>query len=69
MIISGDPYDGFDPFDEYDIEDECEHDEYEMDILTGRASCAMCNHVWQASEAEWKRHEELMAAPYPGGDE
>lgn len=59
----------FDEFDEYDIEDECCHDEFELDILTGRASCAMCDHVWHASDAEWKRHEDLMTASYPGDEE
>lgn len=49
-------------------EDECDHEEFELDILTGRASCGRCDHVWNASDAEWKRHEELMSAPYPDDD-
>lgn len=33
-------------------EDECEHDEYEIDILTGRASCDRCLHSWWATDKQ-----------------
>lgn len=29
-----------------DGEDECPHEEYEADILTGIAACDMCGHRW-----------------------
>ena len=34
--------DDFDPYDGYDADDPCDHDDYEVDILTGRASCWRC---------------------------
>lgn len=53
--------------EEYDDapEDECDHLDYELDILTGLATCEMCSHLWYLSEAEWKHYQERMAAPYP----
>jgi len=43
-----------------DREDECDHEDYDSDILTGRASCSMCGYSWWQSpaeiEAEIERH-------------
>ena len=36
-------------------EDECDHEDYEVDILTGRATCNMCGHSW------WQSPEEIEA--------
>ncbi|MDB5612088.1 MAG: hypothetical protein JWP25_8988 [Bradyrhizobium sp.] len=36
-------------------EDECEHEEYEVDILVGRAHCCRCPHSW------WQTNEEIAA--------
>ncbi|HEY1806052.1 MAG TPA: hypothetical protein VGG45_16380 [Terracidiphilus sp.] len=41
---------------EDDDDDLCWHEEYDMDILAGRASCYQCGHVWFASEAEWQSY-------------
>lgn len=45
--------------------DECDHLDYELDILTGRATCEMCDHRWYLSDAEWESYQKRMAAPYP----
>jgi hypothetical protein len=42
----------------------CDHEDADLDILSGRMHCA-CGATWHASEAEIKRHHELMARPYP----
>lgn len=45
--------------------DECDHDDYELDILTGRATCCCCDHVWypsdEAIEAEIQRQADYLA--------
>jgi len=49
------------------LNDECEpcaHEEYEIDILTGRATCDACGSVWNATEDQMKRHEQLAAQCY-----
>ncbi len=40
------------------LEDECDHEDYEVDVLTGRATCSTCPHVWTLSNLEWLRHSE-----------
>lgn len=54
------------PDDEYGDdtapEDECEHEDYDHDILTGIATCNMCEHRWHMTEAEIKRDQELAGA-------
>lgn len=45
-------------------DDECLHEEYEIDILTGRATCDDCGHVWIATDAQMKSHEEMMRRCY-----
>ena len=50
-------------------EDECDHMDYELDILTGRAECPTCGHRWFMSDAELKHDEELRQMPYPGDEE
>lgn len=54
-----------DEFDDYkdDFEaDPCDHEEYDIDILTGRAECQMCPHSWYPSreeiDAEIRRHAD-----------
>jgi hypothetical protein len=40
---------------DYDEDDPCDHDEYDVDILTGRAHCWRCGHAW------WLSSQELRA--------
>ncbi len=40
---------------------ECDHEEYEADILTGRAECCMCGHSWYQTNEEIEREIELQA--------
>jgi hypothetical protein len=58
---------------DFDIEDDgdfdCDHDAYDVDILTGRAECQMCGHRWFLDEAEWKRYEERLRLPHPPGED
>ena len=46
-----------DEYEEYDDwpPDECDHEDYEADILTGRATCNRCDHAW------WQTPEEISA--------
>ncbi len=45
-----------------DDEDNCAHEEYEADILTGRAVCVMCGHAWyQTLEEIAREHEHEIA--------
>lgn len=37
------------------IEDDCDHDDYEVDILTGRATCNRCGHRWFQTLEEMER--------------
>lgn len=46
----------------------CDHEDADIDILTGRATCNMCERRWNATDAEMKRDEELRTRPYPGED-
>ena len=47
-----------DYFDDTDFRDDdpdlecCDHDDSELDILTGRASCYRCGHRWRATADE-----------------
>lgn len=59
------------PYDDYEEGPECDHDDYESDILTGDAYCYRCNYRWimSADEVaaeverirrydEWQREQE-----------
>lgn len=56
-----DSYDDWKLASPYDDEPECDHDDYDIDILDGRCRC-LCGHSWCASqeqvEAEIKRQRE-----------
>jgi hypothetical protein len=59
-----------DPFEEDDAYLlDCEHEEYDLDILTGRATCIRCDHRWFMSEDELRRDGILRQTPYPGEEE
>ena len=45
-------------------DEECVHEDYEIDILTGRATCDDCGHHRIATDAQMKVHEELASRCY-----
>lgn len=54
--------DGYDAWklaspDEYD-DDVCDHDDYDVDILEGRARCNRCSESWHVTEEEVARQIE-----------
>lgn len=49
--------------DDDDDGPECDHEDYEADILTGMATCGRCNHRWIQTPAEIER-ERIHAAEY-----
>lgn len=54
-------HDELDEYDDYDAERECDHDQYEIDILIGRAECCMCPHSWYVSSEDVSREIERQA--------
>jgi hypothetical protein len=48
---------------EYDDEDRdyCEHEEYEIDVLTGRAECDYCGVSWWATTEQIEAEQNRMA--------
>lgn len=44
---------------------DCDHEDYELDILTGRATCTMCNHRWFMSDEELARDQKRRMMEYP----
>jgi len=50
--------------DDYDDtpQDECDHDAYEIDILTGRAECAFCSQSWYLTSEELDCEIERQAS-------
>ena len=47
----------YDDYEEYEPDFErCDHDDYDADILTGRATCYRCGHSW------YQTTEEINAA-------
>ncbi|NEV75619.1 hypothetical protein DYI24_00815 [Rhodopseudomonas sp. BR0C11] len=49
--------------DEYDGWDDvaCDHEGYDVDIISGRAFCWRCGEAWSVSDEELRRHAEAMA--------
>lgn len=41
-------------------ERECDHEEFDYDILTGRAFCNYCDHQWWLTEAQLKAMESAV---------
>jgi hypothetical protein len=50
-----------DPNEPYYDEPECDHEEYESDILTGRAECCRCGYYWYQTTEEIERDIERQA--------
>lgn len=57
-------YDERDTFPSYDDEpeEECDHEEYEHDIISGRAVCCKCPHSWYLSAEEIAAEIERIRA-------
>lgn len=41
-----------DGYDDEPREDDCDHEDYEADILTGEATCHRCGHIWTQTPEE-----------------
>lgn len=41
-------------------EDHCDHIDYDLDVLTGRASCNDCDHSWYMTTEQIRAHERLQ---------
>ncbi len=55
-----DSYDEWKLRSPYDDGPECDHEEYDIDILDGRCRCS-CGHSWYASNEEINAQLELQA--------
>ena len=44
--------DYYDYDEDYDPERDCEHDDYDIDVCLGRASCNCCSKTWYLTDAE-----------------
>lgn len=44
----------------YPCEDDCDHIDYDLDILTGCAWCNDCSHSWLMTTEQLRRHERLQ---------
>jgi hypothetical protein len=51
MSWNGDE-DYYDDYENYDPERDCEHENYDIDVCTGRAECDQCSHSWYLSSEE-----------------
>lgn len=54
------PWDANDPYP--DDGPECDHMDYEADILTGIATCPACGHRWTQSAEEIERERQAQIA-------
>ncbi len=54
-------YDERDEYDDYDAERDCEHENYEIDVCTGRAECDQCSHSWYLSSEDVDRELDRQA--------
>lgn len=54
------PYDDKDQWDEDDLEP-CDHDDYDVDLLEGRATCGRCGESWAMSNASIDRYLAMLA--------
>lgn len=56
-----DGYDDWKLASPYDDDPECDHDDYEVDILDGRCRCT-CGHAWHATNAQVEAEIEHQRA-------
>lgn len=57
-----DSYDEWKLASPYDDGPECDHDEYEVDILDGRCWCDRCGHRWYATNEQVEAQIEHQRA-------
>jgi hypothetical protein len=50
--------------DPYWDDDPCEHDEYEVDIVSGRCECSRCPETWSATGVQIEHEIERQRAYY-----
>ena len=50
--------------DDYDPEIDCEHEDYDIDVCTGRASCNCCRKHWYVSSEEINQELDRQARYY-----
>lgn len=60
MVEPDDFEDGYEMYDD----DFCDHEDYDADILTGRAHCYRCGEAWWMTDDQLRRHIELSAQSY-----
>lgn len=56
--------DDWDGYDDIGDEPACDHDEFDIDILEGRAQCDRCGHAWYATSEQieaQERHQQEYA--------
>lgn len=67
MTSARHPADPNDPYPEDHLpSDECDHDDYETDILVGESTCLNCGHSWEqtANEIERERQRQIAHDKY-----
>lgn len=50
--------------DGYEDYDDCDHEDYEIDVCTGRADCNRCNYHWYLTSEEINRELDRQANYY-----
>jgi hypothetical protein len=55
-----------DPYydEDYDPERDCDHEQYEIDVCTGRAHCDYCPHSWYLTSEEIDAELDRQARYY-----
>jgi hypothetical protein len=59
-----DEYGGY--YDAYDRECDCDHEDYDIDVCTGRASCNLCSHHWYLDSCEIDAELDRQARYHEG---
>lgn len=57
-----------DGYEDYE-EDDCDHENFDGDILTGRAMCYRCGHAWWMSSDEMKAEMRFQCEYQNQGEE
>lgn len=58
----GDDWEDRDDLDDWYDDEPCDHDDYEVDILTGRAACHRCGETWWLSSERLKQELSFFCA-------